>query len=110
MHETTTIPPRSSKIVHYYSDINEFLTRYSRESGLLSLTSHAIDKVLRSAVVLDIVSSATILGSTYEQSFTLTHTSLIELISLSGCRCLIGPDSGECHANASQYAKDWLPF
>lgn len=110
LHETTTIPPRSSKIVHYYSDINEFLTRYSRESGLLSLTSHAIDKVLRSAVALDIVSSATILGSTYEQSFTLTHTSLIELISLSGCRCLIGPDSGECHANASQYAKDWLPF
>ena len=49
LHETTTIPPRSSKIVHYYSDINEFLTRYSRESGLLSLTSHAIDKVLRSA-------------------------------------------------------------
>jgi len=105
LHETVTIPPRSTKMIYYYSDIRDFIKRYARENGLVSLTAHSFDKVLNSPVVLDIISRATILGTTYDQEFAISHTSLIGLASLSGCRCEVGPDPKECRTNASTYAE-----
>ena len=66
---------------------------------------HFTRNLRNSPVVLDIISRATILGTTYDQEFAISHTSLIGLASLSGCRCEVGPDPKECRTNASTYAE-----
>lgn len=103
LQKTVTLPARSTVRIEYFADLREFLRRYS-DGGIVGLTGQTVDKVLSSPVSLDIVSRATILGTTYDQEFSLHHTSLLGLASLSGCRCEVGPDPTRCRTNASSYA------
>jgi len=88
----------------YYADIRDFITRGTSHNGVLGLTVTSYRTLFETPVVLEIVSRATILGTTYNQQFALSHTSLIGLASLNGCRCEVGPDPKRCRTNASSYA------
>jgi hypothetical protein len=88
----------------YHADIRDFIIRASAEHGVAGLTVNSYRTLFETPVVLEIVSRATILGTTYDQQFALSHTSLMGLASLDGCRCEVGPDPARCRTNASSYA------
>jgi len=105
LSETVTLPARKRTMLRYRADIAEFIRRESADGGVLGLTLNSYEKVLNSPVVLEITSRATILGTTYNQQFQLSHSSLIGLASLNGCRCEVGPDPARCRTSASSYAE-----
>jgi len=105
LSETVTLPARTRTMLRYHADIREFILRESADGGVLALTMNSYEKVFQTPVVLDIISRATILGTTYDQHFSLSHTSLIGLASTDGCRCEVGPDPERCRTSASVYAE-----
>ena len=101
LERTEVIPARSARRVNFYSDLREFLQRYSG-GGLVGLAFEAIQKTLASPVRLDINVAATLLGTKAEMHFEVGHTSLIGLAQLVGCRCEVGPGP-ECRSDTSVF-------